>query len=212
MVTRVETIVVGGGAMGAATAWQLARRGQEVALLERWEPGHRMGASHGASRNFNVAYSDPTYVQMLVEALPLWRELEAESGTSLLDLVGVANHGPRGFDDVQAALAEAGIPAEFLSVDEAGERWPGIRFDTRVLFNERGRTGERGCHGAGAARDRDGRGRRRAPPNPRHAHRRARRRTRARGIRHRCRRHRGVRGPHRRGHARRVDHEAPQRA
>ncbi|HZW42434.1 MAG TPA: FAD-dependent oxidoreductase [Agromyces sp.] len=138
MVTRVETIVVGGGAMGAATVWQLARRGHEVALLERWEPGHRMGASHGTSRNFNVAYSDPTYVQMLVEALPLWRELEAESGTSLLDLVGVANHGPRGgFDDVRAALAEADVPAEFLSVAEAGERWPGIRFDTRVLFNER---------------------------------------------------------------------------
>ncbi|MDQ0892968.1 FAD-dependent oxidoreductase [Agromyces ramosus] len=137
MVTRVETIVVGGGAMGAATAWQLARRGGEVALLERWQPGHRMGASHGASRNFNVAYADPTYVRMLVEALPLWRELEAESGAALLDLVGVANHGPRGaFDGVRAALAEAGIPAVFLGVDEAGERWPGIRFDTRVLFNE----------------------------------------------------------------------------
>jgi sarcosine oxidase len=137
MVTRVETVVVGGGAMGAATAWQLARRGHEVALLERWQPGHRMGASHGASRNFNVAYSDPTYVRMLVEALPLWRELEAESGAALLDLVGVANHGPRGgFDHVRAALAGAGIPAEFLSAAEAGERWPGIRFDTRVLFNE----------------------------------------------------------------------------
>lgn len=137
MVTRVETIVVGGGAMGAATAWQLARRGREVALLERWEPGHRMGASHGASRNFNVAYADPTYVRMLVEALPLWRELENESGTALLDLVGVANHGPRpGFDEVHDALTAAGIAAEFLTVDEAGRRWPGVRFDTRVLFNE----------------------------------------------------------------------------
>ncbi|HEX6955946.1 MAG TPA: FAD-dependent oxidoreductase, partial [Agromyces sp.] len=57
-VTRVETIVVGGGAVGAAAAWQLARRGREVALLERYERGHRNGASHGASRNFNVAYAD----------------------------------------------------------------------------------------------------------------------------------------------------------
>ena len=137
-VTRVETVVVGGGAMGAATAWQLARRGREVALLERFEPGHRNGASHGASRNFNVAYDDPAYVRLLVEALPLWRELEAESGTRLLDLVGVANHGHGAhFDDVHAALAAAGIPAEFLPVEEAARRWPGIRFDTRVLFNER---------------------------------------------------------------------------
>jgi sarcosine oxidase len=137
MTTRVETIVVGGGAMGAATAWHLARRGREVALLEWWEPGHRMGASHGASRNFNVAYADPTYLRMLVEALPLWRELEDESGTALLDLVGLANHGPHAaFDEVHDALTAAGIAAEFLSVDEARRRWPGVRFDTRVLFNE----------------------------------------------------------------------------
>lgn len=136
-VTHVETVVVGGGAMGAATAWQLARRGHDVALIERFEPGHRNGASHGASRNFNVAYSDPTYVRMLVEALPLWRELEAESGTPLLELVGVANHGPAPqFDAVHAALTDARIPAEFLPVAEAGRRWPGIRFDTRVLVNE----------------------------------------------------------------------------
>lgn len=135
-VTRVETVVVGGGAMGAATAWQLARRGREVALLERYEPGHRYGASHGASRNFNVAYADPTYVRLLVEALPLWRELEAESGASLLELVGVANHGPAPqFDAVHAAQTAAGIPSEFLPVEEAARRWPGIRFDTRVLFN-----------------------------------------------------------------------------
>ncbi|MEI5585245.1 MULTISPECIES: FAD-dependent oxidoreductase [unclassified Agromyces] len=137
-VTRVETVVVGGGAMGAATAWQLARRGRDVALLERFEPGHRNGASHGASRNFNVAYADPVYVAMLAEALPLWRDLEAESGTSLLELVGVANHGPAPqFDAVHAALSAAGIPAEFLPVEDAGRRWPGIRFDTTVLFNER---------------------------------------------------------------------------
>lgn len=134
--TVVETVVVGGGAMGAATAWQLARRGREVALLERYEPGHRNGASHGASRNFNVAYADPAYVRMLAEALPLWRELEAESATPLLELVGVASHGHAAhFDDVHAALAAAGIPAEFLPPDEAGRRWPGIRFDRRVLFN-----------------------------------------------------------------------------
>ncbi|GAA2029143.1 N-methyl-L-tryptophan oxidase [Agromyces tropicus] len=137
-VRQAETVVVGGGAMGAATAWQLARRGRDVTLLERFEPGHRIGASHGASRNFNVGYADPAYVAMLVEALPLWRELEAESGTSLLELVGVANHGPAPhFDAVHAALTAAGIPAEFLPVEEASSRWPGIRFDTRVLFNER---------------------------------------------------------------------------
>jgi sarcosine oxidase len=121
--------------MGSAAAWHAARRGRDVLLLERFGAGHAHGASHGASRNFNVSYSDPTYVAMLVEALPLWRELEAETETSLLSQVGIANHGSNpAFDEVAAALAAAGIPSEFLPVEEAERRWPGMRFDTRVLF------------------------------------------------------------------------------
>jgi sarcosine oxidase len=135
-VERVDTVVIGGGAMGSATAWQLARRGRPVLLLERFEPGHRNGASHGASRNFNTAYADPTYVGMLAEAVPLWRELEAESGADVFDQVGVVNHGPNpAFDAVADALRSAGLGAEFLTPEAAGERWPGIRFDGRVLYN-----------------------------------------------------------------------------
>lgn len=133
---HVDTIIIGGGAMGSAAAWQLARRGRDVLLLERFTPGHTIGASHGESRNFNVAYSEPTYVDMLVEASRLWRELEADSGAAILETTGIANHGANPqFDAVHAALAGAGIPAEFLSLDEASQRWPGIRFDSRVLFN-----------------------------------------------------------------------------
>ena len=134
MTQSLETVVIGGGAMGSATAWQLARRGRPVTLLERFAPGHTNGASHGASRNFNTAYADPAYVAMLAEALPLWRQLEAESGRRLLDQVGIVNHGPHaGFDDIAARLHSVGLGAEFLTPEAAGERWPGIRFDGRVL-------------------------------------------------------------------------------
>ena len=133
---RVDVVVIGGGAMGSAAAWQLASRGRDVLLLERFQPPHKNGASHGATLNFNQSYADPAYVSMLVEALPLWRELEASSGQKLLSSVGVANHGDNSaFDAVHAALTSAGIPSEFLPVDEAQRRWPGIRFDSRVLFN-----------------------------------------------------------------------------
>ena len=91
--STVDTVVIGGGAMGSSTAWALAQRGTEVLLLERFSPGHTEGASHGESRNFNVAYSDPTYIAMLAESLSGWRELEAQSGVAIFDQVGVANHG-----------------------------------------------------------------------------------------------------------------------
>jgi sarcosine oxidase len=133
MPARRETVVVGGGAMGSATAWHLARRGRQVTLIERFGARHTMGASHGRSRNFNLTYVDATYQAMLREAAPLWRELEAESGAALLDLVGIVNHGAGIAPDLHESLAGLGVRASMLTPDEAHERWTGIRFDTRVV-------------------------------------------------------------------------------
>ena len=48
--------------------------------------------------------------------------------------MGVVNHGPNpALDDIAAARARGGFDSEFLTPEAAGERWPGIRFDGRVL-------------------------------------------------------------------------------
>lgn len=135
MTRTAEVVVIGGGAMGSATAWQLARRGHDVVLLERFAPGHTNGASHGASRNFNVSYDSRPYLDLLVEALPLWRELEREADAHLLDLVGIVNHGgAASFAPTRDGLLAVGIPAELLPAAEAARRWAGIRFETDVLY------------------------------------------------------------------------------
>ncbi|TAJ50184.1 MAG: FAD-dependent oxidoreductase [Herbiconiux sp.] len=135
MTAFVDAIVVGGGAMGSAAAFELARRGIDVVLFERFGPGHTHGASHGASRNFNLSYGDPVYLRMLAEALPAWRELEVETGARLLDQVGIVNHGGNpDFDEIAGILPRFGFEAELLGPAEADRRWPGIRFDQRVLY------------------------------------------------------------------------------
>ena len=135
MNTTLDTVVIGGGAMGSAAAWALARRGRPVTLLEQFGPGHLIGASHGATRNLSLAYSEPDYVAMLAETLRLWRELEDERGEQLLARTGVVNHGPDPqLGTMHAALNRAGLRAEFLPTAEAGERWRGIRFDQQVLY------------------------------------------------------------------------------
>ena len=134
--TSTDTIVIGAGAMGSATAWQLAKRGHAVTLIEQFTPGHKNGASHGETRNFNVAYSEPEYIELLIESLRLWRELESEADTSLLDLRGLIGHGPGDhYERVFDSLAGTGIAAQLLSAEQASERWGGIRFDSAVLFN-----------------------------------------------------------------------------
>jgi len=130
----VDLVVVGGGAMGLATAWQAASRGHEVVLLERFEQGHHRGASHGATRNLNLAYDDADYVALAQEARVRWDALADETGTPLLDLVGVVNHGrPDLLRRMRALHEEAGVESEFVGPDEAARRWAGLRFETDVL-------------------------------------------------------------------------------
>lgn len=133
-----ETVVVGGGAMGSATAWHLARRGRQVTLIERFGERHKMGASHGASRNFNITYVDPVYQSMVQEAAVLWRKLESESGVLLLDLVGVTSHGAGIAPDADEGLRALGVRAWMMPPEEAQERWRGIHYDTRVLYTPDG--------------------------------------------------------------------------
>jgi sarcosine oxidase len=131
-----EVVVIGGGVMGSAAAWQLASRGYGVTLLERSVPGHTEGSSHGSSRIFRLAYPDVFYVSLAARALPLWRRIEEESGRELLTLTGAVDHGPSAVvEELHARLREAGHEARTLSPEQAGEQWPGLHFDTSVVFH-----------------------------------------------------------------------------
>lgn len=132
-VERVDVVVVGGGVMGSAAAWELARRGRDVVLLERFGAGHVNGASHGASRIYRTTYGQPEYLDLAQEALGLWRELEAESGLDVLTLTGGVSHGLPRRDDIAAAFDARGVPYAWLRPEEAAERWPGLRFEGSVL-------------------------------------------------------------------------------
>jgi len=136
---EVDVVVVGGGGMGSAAAWRLAGRGADVVLLERFEAGHVRGASHGASRIFRVTYDEPVYIRLAREAEGLWRELEDVADVSLLTLTGGVDHGRTADLGVLAEAAEAaGAPGEWLAPEEAAERWPGLRYDGKVLFHPAG--------------------------------------------------------------------------
>ncbi|MGC4104729.1 MAG: FAD-dependent oxidoreductase [Thermomicrobiales bacterium] len=130
-----EYLVIGAGAMGSAAAWHLARRGKAPLLLEQFELNHTKGASHGQTRNFNPAYPDPDYIALLKEAFTLYRELETDSGMSLLSLVGLINIAPEAENaQLRAKTVAGGIESTLYGPDEAAERWPGWRFEQTALF------------------------------------------------------------------------------
>ena len=113
MAERAEIVVVGAGVMGAATACALARAGHQPVVLEQFELGHARGSSHGRARIFRFVYDDPRWVAQAQRALPLWRELEAETGEAILRTTGSLDLGPR-TEERASALAECGVEFEIL--------------------------------------------------------------------------------------------------
>src|SRR5437016_2375555 len=90
-----DVAVVGLGAMGSAAALHLARRGVRVIGIERFQPGHPHGSSHGKTRIIRLGYFEhPAYVPLLRRAYELWRELEVRSGRRLMQITGIAEIGP----------------------------------------------------------------------------------------------------------------------
>jgi len=128
--------VIGAGLSGAATAWQLATRGHEVALVEQATPGHRGGSSHGSARIYRYAYLEHLYTRLVMRAKPLWDELEQLGDTKLITTTGALDFGehrhPERLADV---LADLGVEHELFSVERATERWPQLVFDTPVLWH-----------------------------------------------------------------------------
>ena len=134
--TDVDIAVIGLGLAGSATTWALTGRGRSVTAFEAFAPGHQRGSSHGHSRIFRRAYSDPFYVDLTGRARELWRHLEDASGERLITPTGGLDHGEVGRPAKMAeVLATAGVPAEMIEPDAARERWPGLAFSGPVLFH-----------------------------------------------------------------------------
>src|ERR671935_2757369 len=118
-------VVVGAGVMGPARAYALRRAGHEPVVLEQFEVGHARGSSHGRGRIFRFVYDDPHWVAQVQRALPLWRELQAETGEEILRTTGSLDLGP-GTDERAAALAECGVEFELL---DGADLPPPLRID-----------------------------------------------------------------------------------
>jgi sarcosine oxidase len=120
--------VVGLGAMGCMTAWRLAKRGVSVLGWDRFAPGHDQSACGGESRIFRTAYKEgPAYVPLLIKSQSLWRELERDTGTDLLHLIGALSIAREDSDYMRNVIASCEnyeIDHEILSAAQVKERYP----------------------------------------------------------------------------------------
>ena len=142
--TRHDAIVVGVGGVGSAVLAELASRGARVVGVDRFEPGHDRGSSHGETRLIRLAYCEhPDYVPLLRRAFELWEAWDAASDAELFLPSGVLEAGPPEaplVTGVRRAVEEHDLALEELSPREARERVPALRLpdDYDVLVEPRG--------------------------------------------------------------------------
>lgn len=125
---QAQIIIIGGGVMGASTAYHLARRGcRNVLLLER-SPAFGSGATGKCAGGIRYQFSTEINIRLSQLSLPMLENFEAETGQPL------QLHWP-GYLFLLASEAEIeqarqtvalqhrlGVPTEWLSGDEV-RRW-----------------------------------------------------------------------------------------
>lgn len=129
-------VVVGLGAMGAATLFQLAKAGVKAVGIDRFAPPHDQGSSHGDTRITRLAVGEgAAYVPLVHRSHQIWRELEAHSDEALFEQCGVlvmsstttaaSHHGAEDFVAQTIELARTyGIAHEILTSSQIHARFP----------------------------------------------------------------------------------------
>ena len=127
----VDFAVIGLGALGSATAYELAARGQQVVGFEQFELGHHRGASHDTSRILRRSYHTPAYVQLAGEAYDDWDLLSAAAGEPLVTITGGVDLFPPDpaipMADYVDSMDACGVPYDVLTPAQVADRWPRVR-------------------------------------------------------------------------------------
>ena len=133
--SSADVVVIGGGIAGCATAYQLARRGVAVTLVDKGEIGYEQSTRNWGWVHQQVRY--PHLVPLGVESVRIWRQLAHELGAD----VGWVQGGnlSLGFDDTDLEdfdtwcreAAERGLETRVLSREGVQELLPELRGDWR---------------------------------------------------------------------------------
>jgi len=126
-----DVAVIGAGVFGAWTALHLAKRGQQVVLIDAYGPAHSRASSGGESRIIRMGYgADEIYTRWSQRSLVQWKQLfAARAQEKLFQETGVlwlSGADDERFQQTVATLTRCGVPFEQMDVNALEKRFPQI--------------------------------------------------------------------------------------
>ncbi len=148
MNNHFDVIVIGLGAMGSASVYQLSQMGVRVLGLDQYEPPHTLGSSHGETRMTRLAVGEgAAYVPLIKRSNEIWRDLETQTGERLHRFTGgyiispkhgrSAFHGQGDFATCTAHIAQQyGIAHTLHDAADLRQRMPmlNVRDDEHAYY------------------------------------------------------------------------------
>ena len=124
----MKAIIVGGGIMGLATAWALARGGHAVELFERGPLPNPLASSMDEHRLIRHPYGDQVgYARMIDQAYAAWDLLWGDLGQRLYAATGtlaLTGNGETWAERSAAVLTHLGKPMKEMPLDDLPRRFP----------------------------------------------------------------------------------------
>ncbi len=150
--TTADAIVIGAGIVGAAVAYELARGGRDVVIVDR-QPGPGLGSTSASSAIVRFHYSTFEGIATSWEAKFGWESwpeylgLSSADGTARYHRTGALNLDFPDFDTnkVEALFEQVGVPYERLTAAEVvsrfaaldtGSYYPPKRLDDEAFWGE----------------------------------------------------------------------------
>jgi sarcosine oxidase len=130
-----DVAVIGLGAVGSATLWQLSKTGNRVLGIDQFSPPHTMGSSHGETRITRLAVGEGMdFVPIVMRSHEIWKEIELLTGNEIMTTTGGllfdsggkswSKHGSEGFFERTVKFAKKGdIPHEVFDGKELRKRF-----------------------------------------------------------------------------------------
>lgn len=126
----MEVVIIGGGIIGMASAYYLARRDVDVTVLERSNIGS--GNTGRANGGIRAQFSSPVSSLLSQESIKVWERFEEEFGMDIgyrrpgyLFLARTESTADKFKENVRKQN-EVGVPSEYITPEEAAEYCPGL--------------------------------------------------------------------------------------